>query len=82
MDATCPYVFHSALVEKPVENVEKSTVSKAQAALFPVFPHFKSYSLLMHKVCFFRFFLNYVAIEFPCFFKEFLLKNSDFRNLA
>ena len=74
-------LFPRLVVEKPVENVEKSTVSTGVSKDFPVFPHKKSYAPFMYKVRFFLFFLNYVATKFSLFFDEIFLKNSVFGDL-
>ena len=74
-------LFPTPVVEKPVENVEKSTVSTGVIKNLPVFPHKKSYAPFMHKVRFFLFFLNYVATQFSLFFDEIFLKNSVFGDL-
>ena len=82
MYTTARRLFPSLLVEKPVENVEKSTVFTVAELVFPIFPKEISYTAFMHKVCFFRFFLNYVAMKFPVFFEEKEAKSSGFEDLA
>jgi hypothetical protein len=54
-------LFPIRVVEKPVENVEKSTVFKRNTRYLTIFPHKESYAPFMHKVIFFCFFQNYVA---------------------
>jgi len=81
MHAVCVKLFPSPVVEKPVENVEKSTVSTGTTCHFPVFPHLEPHSLFMHKVCFFCFFQNYVATKFPGIFAEISSKYSEFGDL-
>ena len=78
MNVLYAILFHSPVVEKPVENVEKSTVSTGVDRIFPVFPHEKHYATFMHKACFSGFFLNYVPMKFPLFFDENIAKNSVF----
>ena len=81
MNAHYAALFPTPVVEKPVENVEKSTVSTGVIKNLPVFPHKKFYAPFLHKLRFSRFFLNYVATKFPSFFDEIILKNSFFGDL-
>lgn len=66
----CTRLFPSHLVEKPVENVEKSNVSTGKTGGGQLLPRFSTSAKHLHKVRFFPFSGNYVAIYFAGFFAE------------